>query len=368
MARCFLFKPDGIGDFFLSTGVIRFLSRELGEENLTIAALPVMEAVARGQFPKATFIALPIRKQRVILNVFVANCIRCFPMWLRLRRNPHELSISLRHMRDYLMNVLFYSVPSPRRLVCENQLLGNGRPVRRWTERVFIGLVRPEVLAYPPYEGGIPKELEANRRLLSRALGREVTAAEIWPELRRVGESIVKGPYWLCAPFANGGGKDYPTGEWAEVFRRFAVEEKIPALVLTGSLAQRGALEEFFRVISEAVPQLASGISIVHPRDLQKFVDLIAGADLVLTVDTAAAHAATALDRSAVVIYSGQQFGVFGPWTRSLLQRWVQPDPGFCGRPGWHETFPPSEIAGAVGEILRCSGGYVSAGGSSGVF
>ena len=42
---CFLFKPDGIGDFFLSSGVVRLLGREFGEENLTIAVLPVMESV-----------------------------------------------------------------------------------------------------------------------------------------------------------------------------------------------------------------------------------------------------------------------------------------------------------------------------------
>lgn len=209
MARCFLFKPDGIGDFFLSSGVIRRLARELGEENLTIAALPVIEPVARGQFPRAVFVPLPIRKKRVILNVFAANCLRCFGVWTHLLRFRPEYSISLRHMRDYLMNVLFYSVRSPRRLVAENQLLGNGRAVRRWTERAFTGLFRPEIVPYPVIGEGVPRELEANRRLVEQALGRDVSIAEIWPELCQVGKSPVAGSYWVCAPFANGGGKDY---------------------------------------------------------------------------------------------------------------------------------------------------------------
>ncbi|MEY2905552.1 MAG: hypothetical protein RLZZ408_23 [Verrucomicrobiota bacterium] len=366
MPRCFLFKPDGIGDFFLSSGVIRLLAREFGEENLTIATLPVMESVVRGQFPRAAFIPLPIRKRRVILNVFVANCIRCFPIWLTLLRSSHDVSISLRHMRDYLMNVLFYSLPSPRRLVCDNQLLGNGRPVRRWTERAFTAVFRPMVLPYPPVDpnepgvgGGVPRELEANRRLVSRALGRDVGIAEIWPELKRVGEvssgGAPGGSYWLCAPFANGGGKDYPSERWAELFRTLAGRENIPALLLTGSREQRGRLEEFSRLISESCPQAASRISIVHPSDLQKFIDLIAEADLVLTVDTAAAHAATALDRHAVVLYSGQQYGVFGPWVRSGRQRWVQPEKGSLGRNDWHLTLPPGMVADAVGEVLKGS-------------
>ena len=357
MARCFLFKPDGIGDFFLSSGVFRLLAREFGEENLTIATLPLMESVVRGQFPRAAFIPLPIRKRRVLLNVFVANCIRCFPAWLTLLRSPHDVSISLRHMRDYLMNVLFYSLPSPLRLVCDNQLLGNGRPVRRWTERAFTAAFRPVVLPYPAGDpgvgGGVPRELEANRRLVSRALGRDVAIAEIWPELKRVGESPVTGDYWLCAPFANGGGKDYPGERWAELFRMLAGSEKIPAIVLTGSLDQRGRLEEFARVITGSWPEAASRISIEHPSDLQKFIDLIAGADLVLTVDTAAAHAATALDRPTVILYSGQQYGVFGPWVRSGRQRWIQPEAEVFGRSDWHRNLLPGRIAPVVREVLE---------------
>lgn len=360
MARCFLFKPDGIGDFFLSSGVIRLLAREFGEQNLTIATLPVMESVVRGQFPRAAFIPLPIRKRRVILNVFVANCIRCLPAWLTLLRSPHDVSISLRHMRDYLMNVLFYSLCSPLRLVCDNQLLGNGRPVRRWTERAFTAAFRPVVLPYPAgpaggsgVEGGVPRELEANRRLVSRALGRDVAIAEIWPELRRVGESPVTGDYWLCAPFANGGGKDYPLERWAELFRLVAQVNEVPALVLTGSREQRERLEEFARVITGSWPEAASRISIVHSPDLQQFIDLIAGAALVLTVDTAAAHAATALDRPALVLYSGQQYGVFGPWVRSGRQRWIQPEEEVLGTPDWHRNLSPGQIAPAVREILE---------------
>lgn len=352
MARCFLFKPDGIGDFFLSSGTIRLLSREFGEENLTIAALPVIAPVVRGQFPKATFVSLPIRKKRVLLNVFVANCIRCFPAWIDLLATPRDLSISLRHMRDYLMNVLFYSVRSPRRLACENQLLGNGRPVRRWTERAFTALFRPEQIPYPAYEGGAPRELEVNRRLVSRALGRDVDIAEIWPDLRRVGEPSVGGDYWVCAPFANGGGKDYPADRWAELFSLLERTERIPKLILTGSADQHGRLEEFTRIVTAASPELTSRVSIIHPPDLQQFIDLLGGSSLVLTVDTAAAHAATALDRPAVVLFSGQHYGTFGPWTKSSLQRWIEPEKSALGTAGWYRDLSPEAIVPLVKEVL----------------
>ena len=353
MPRCFLFKPDGIGDFFLSSGTIRFLAREFGEENLTIAALPVMGPVALGQFPKAHFVPLPIRKKRVLLNVFVANCVRCFPVWMGILKDRQDLAISLRHMRDYLMNVLFYSVRSPRHLVCDNQLLGNGRPVRRWTEKVFTALFRPEEIPYPPCQDGVPKELEVNRRLVSRALGREVPVQEIWPELRRVGESPVEGKYWVCAPFANGGGKDYPAEKWSELFSLLEKEEAIPKLILTGSPDQGIRLEGFARHITRITPGMASRISVIHPPDLQQFIDLLAGAALVLTVDTAAAHASTALDMPTVVLFSGQHHGTYGPWIRSASQRWIHPEEKYLGTAQWHQDISPGTVSPIVREILK---------------
>lgn len=348
MKRCFLFKPDGIGDFFLASGVVRLLARELGEKNLTIAVLPVMESVVRGQFPEATCVPLPIFKKRVILNVFVANCLRCFRPWLSLTGTRADISISLRHMRDYLMNVLFYSVPAPRRVVVENMLLGNGRPVRRWTERVFLFLFRPMVLSYPASSEGVPRELEACRMLVSEALGRDVGISEVWPELRRVGESPVKEPYWICAPFANGGGKDFPLERWAELLAALHAGENPGKLILTGSLDQAERLRSFRESLA---PEVVSKTEIVHPATLQDFIDLLAGARLVLTVDTAAAHAATALDCRTLVLFSGQHFGTYGPWVRSSRQRWMHAPKEDKDHP-WHARLATSGILRNLEEIL----------------
>ncbi len=352
MKRCFVFKPDGIGDFFLASGTIRLLAREFGEENLVISVLPALEPVVRAQFPKAVPVILPIRKKRIILNVFVANCIRCFPAWLTLLRTHADVAVSLRHMRDYLMNVLFYSVPARRRVVVENMLLGNGRPVRRWTERCFAFLFRPSVLSYPPLIEGVPREIEANRRLVSEALGREVGVEEIWPELQRVGDSPVKGPYWICAPFANGGGKDFAMERWVELFTSLRNQEVMPKLLLTGSKDQASRLNAFRNSLVESSRVFASEVEVVLPADLQDFIDLLGQAELVLTVDTAAAHAATALDRATVVLFSGQHHGTFGPWKRSPRQVWIYP-----GQPpegtAWHELIATSDIEREVTLLLR---------------
>jgi ADP-heptose:LPS heptosyltransferase len=352
VARCFLFKPDGIGDFFLSSGVIRFLALEFGEDNLVIAVLPLLEPVVRGQFPGATVIPLPIRKKRVILNVFVANCLRCFLPWILMLRSRVDVAISLRHMRDYLMNVLFYSVPARRRFVIGNLLLGNGRPVRRWTERAFTSLFHPIEIAYPHSSPGVPRELEANRLLLGRALGRDVEIREIWPELHPVTRPARQAPYWVCAPFSSDPEKDYPIERWSELFLRIAREGGLPTLLLTGSPDQKERLEAFRDRLVEVLPESAAGgVGIQLPPDLQQFVDFLACASLVLTVDTAAAHAATALDRPAAILFSGQHHGTYAPWIRSARQQWLYPGIPPEGT-RWSAQLSDEKIAGAVREVL----------------
>lgn len=352
MKRCFLFKPDGIGDFFLSSGTVRLLAREFGEENLVISVLPVLEPVVRAQFPKATPVILPIRKKRILLNVFVANCIRCFPAWRMMLGTRVDVAISLRHMRDYLMNVLFYSVPAARRVAVENMLLGNGRPVRRWTEKVFLWLFSPRIISYPPPIEGIPREIEANRRLLCEALGRQVRIEEVWPELRRVGDPGVQGTYWICAPFANGGGKDFPVARWVELFVSLRNQGRMPVLLLTGSKDQSSRLESFREALVAAGPEFADSVQVVLPTDLQDFINLLAAAELVLTVDTAAAHAATALDRPTVVLFSGQHHGTFGPWRRSPQQIWIYPGMPPEGK-SWHDLISSRDIETAVTLLLQ---------------
>lgn len=350
--RCFIFKPDGIGDFFLASGVVRLLGREFGEENLTIAVLPIMEPVVRGQFPRASVVSLPLRTRRIILNKFVANCLRSFFPWITLLRLEVDLSISLRNMRDYLQTVLFFSVRADRRILCSNPLLESKRPVRNWTEEAFKWLFTPFVIGYPKTVEGIPNELEAHRLLICEALGREVAIGEIWPELKAVGAPPFESPYWVCAPFSSGLEKDYPLDRWVEIFLSVHNTEKLSTLVLTGSPDQENRLREFQQLIASASPEIANITQIFIPADLQKFIDLLAGAECVVTVDTAAAHAATALDCRTLVLFSGKHQGMFAPWVRSSRQQWLLPKASSTSNP-WHFAHQTEEIVQILEVILK---------------
>ncbi len=349
--RCFLFKPDGIGDFFLASGVIRLMAREYGEENLTLAVLPVMEPVVAGQFPKASMLLLPLKTKRIFLNLFVANCLRCFRPWLALLQTRAEVSVSLRNMRDYLQNVLFFSVRSRRRFLCTNPLLENGRPVRRWTEHGFSMLFNPVVVTYPVSVEGIPVELEAHRLLAGRALGREVSIGEVWPELQAVGKPPLESLFWVCAPFSSGAEKDFPLDRWVSLFAELHRQGRLPLLVLTGSSDQAGRLKEFYDLLVSASKELADTTRVIMPENLQSFIDLLSGAECVLTVDTAAAHAATALDRRTLVLFSGKHQGMFAPWRRSARQLWLLPKPRSESLP-WYSCHETGEIMKHLDAVL----------------
>jgi ADP-heptose:LPS heptosyltransferase len=57
--------------------------------------------------------------------------------------------------------------------------------------------------------------------------------------------------------------------------------------------------------------------------DLPRFVELLSAAEGVLSMDTAGAHIACALDKPTVIILGGGHYGVFGPWGRSERQEWI---------------------------------------------
>lgn len=362
MRRCHIFKPDGIGDFFLATGFIRLMALEFGEENLLLTVLPPLESVARAQFPAASVIVLPIRRRRIFLNLFAANCLRCLRPWLRLLGSRAEVSVSLRHMRDYLQNVLFHSVPSRRRHVASNGLLGNGRAVRRWTEATFVKVFGDRVTDYPTEGGGLPLELEAHRRLASAVLGREVSREEVMPVLRPTATAVPSHSYALCAPYSSGNNKDVSDRRWTTLFASLATEDRLPKLlILTGSEDQMARLEGFRSALDSVLKTQAIRVVVRVESTLQGFVDLLAGAGCVFTVDTAAAHAASALDRPTLVLFSGLHLGMFAPWARSSRQCWLlseTPDSG----PLWHESLSDEDIRSAAHSILPVSSSKVGLG------
>lgn len=350
--RIFVFKPDGIGDFVLATGAIRLLAREFGEENLTLCVKTILVPLARDQFPQAEVLELPTAAERKVLNLFVWNFLACLPLWARLRGRKFDAAVCFRSMRNYLETYLFYSARARRFVACENILLRSGRKVRTAVEATVRRLMRPELVPYPE-SAELPLEIEANRVVVERLLGRAVAPAEVIPQLRKGGSAVpsdAPNGYWLCAPITNLQSKVYPFARWREILASLKTEAAGKNILLVGVKSDLPKLEELLAGLRE---DGAVNAEICLPDDLAAFVRVIAGAEVVLSVDTAAAHFATALDRPTVVLFSGLHLGMFGPWKRGERQVWLLPEspgPGEKKRK-WHTRLSPTRAAEAVRSV-----------------
>lgn len=352
--RLFVLKPDGIGDFVLATGAIRLMAESCGEQNLTLCVKPMLVSLARAQFPKAEVLELPVASQRKVVNLFARNLAYCLPLVVRLRFRQFDASVCLRSMRNYLESLIFYAAGARRRVAIENILLRSGRKVRMSVERSLQRIFQTELPPYPDQATEVPLEIEANRRIVEQLLTRPVSASEVIPKLLAPARKNEAAPYWILAPLTSTATKNYPFQKWASLFSELPAD-RLPARVyVAGSAGQRSQLEEMVEILKR-VPGVHP--ELLLPTDLVEFTEWIAGADLILTLDTAAAHFSTALDQPTLVLFSGLHTGMFGPWHRSERQQWLLPDsPTEKSKPKWHDRIPPQRAAACAMDLLDAAG------------
>ncbi len=348
VVRVFILKPDGIGDFVLATGAIRLLAREFGEENVILCVKSLLVPLAKSQFPHAIVIDLPVAAQRKVLNLFLRNFLACLPTWWRLRTTPVDIAICLRSMRNYLETLLFLSSRARRHVANENILLRGKRRVRMLVENSSHRIFGSELTPYPDPGGDVPMEIEAHRRVIEQTLQRPVALAEILPVITPTKQPVESSSYWICAPITNLGSKLYPLPKWRDAFQALQPESANKRILLVGSEDQRTPLSELQSLLCEAG---CGGAEVCFPGDLVDFVNLIAGAEMLFTVDTAAAHFAIALDRRTLILFSGLHRGMFGPWHRSARQSWLEPLPSAKKRK-WHAGIEPARVAAEARRLL----------------
>ena len=351
--KVLIVKPDGIGDFVLAQGAIRRLALEFGEESLTLAVLPQVAALAQMQFPLSSVLTLPMLSERKILNLFVANFLRILPAWISLLLQRFDIAISLRYQRNYLVSFLFYSLRARKRILTENMFSFGKANTRNGVEVLLQRLRRVTCVHYPPSDRFVPIELEAHRRTVSEALGKEILPEEILPRLLSRAADEHQGI--LLCPLSSTPQKDYPSVAWAEAFTKLPESLRQQKVRLVGAPWQKEALSEYQNELGKAG---CSHLEVVFTPDVPALVDLANQSSLVLTVDTAAAHIACALDRPAVILFSGLHRGVYAPWQSSNKQIWLEPTPPAAKEPPrkkrhWHRGIAPESVANAILQKLR---------------
>lgn len=337
-------KPDEIGDFVMATGAIRLLAQRHGEAGTTLVVKSEIAPLARREFPRAAIVELPWQPRRKGRNQTAANIRHCFPAWRHLRTLHVEQSVCLRSRRDYLQSLLFAAPHAEQRFAPQNVLARAGRARRRIAEAILEHFARPRIVPYPRVHGDLPDELASHRDVVAAALGRDVAQDEIMPSLSSA--RWHGGGGWLLCPFSSRPAKDYAVQRWSEALHDAVKESKPRVIRLAGAADQSSRLQEFAAAVRAAV--LGCAVEVLPPAPLEHFPDLVASADLVLTVDTAAAHFACACRAPAVVVACGLHEGVYGPYSPDGRQSWVVGDWAGRGRDGWQQSLPSKAVAAAI--------------------
>jgi len=343
--KCAIFKHDRIGDFILAQGAIRLLAEHFGQEGCVLVVSSLVAPLAKAWFPRMHVVAIPHPKHGLLRTVL--------PYYLRYRPQVAafhaDIAVCLRHQRYSFYDILFSWIHRTKSIgtqfMDERYRPGESHPL---FEQPF-----DEAVDYPTQiPAGYCQELEANRLVVERVIGRSVDISEVLPRIE-TGTYEIPGRL-LLVPFSSAEIKNYPIDALS------AALAQIPSHL---QIVLAPAPEDFERsksLVERLKGNVANTFEIVPPKNLSAYIEEVAKSEYVLTMDSAAAHIATALNKRTVVILGGGHYGMFGPWHRSSRQIWLS-HPMDCYHCAWNCIHPepycitriePQKVVQAINQLF----------------
>lgn len=342
-----IFKHDRLGDFILAIGAIRFLQNLYGEKECTLVVSELVADFAQSVFPNSDIVVLPFVGNNLLRGVI--------PTLVRKRRVLRSLSfdkiVCLRHQRT-----IFHELVLSRIATKKSYGVTNITQCLISDDHDIYEFPLDAACDYPSQASpDCSRELEANRRVLSMAIDRDIECHEIIPSLDF--PPATEGEYILVSPFGSSANRSYPNPLLIEAMRMIEQQDE-SRFLLCAAPSDTEKLHELFTL---AIKEGIKNVEIKQSPTFADFCSLVAAARGVLAVETSTAHLATALDKPTVVLVGGGQIGDFGPWHRSNKQAWLT-HPMPCMHCNWQcmhrETFcisriEPEEIARALTERMQ---------------
>lgn len=337
--RACLFKVDRIGDFVLALGALRQLVRHYGPDGCRLVVSQVVAPLAAAEFPDVPRWEVPPEASGVWREIRPLRR-RLAPAWAE---ETFTDLVCLRHPRSTWRDVSLQWI---------HAATWQGLDVRPEPKSVCASN-HPQFPPDYPAVAAQPwcRELAAHRLVVERATNRPADWNMIRPRLQSL--STRAGGDWVFCPFGGSELRDYPADHWVAAWRHAALPNA-PVHVL-GPRSRTTDLERLAaRLRSEANH---AEVAVATDLPLPEFVRRIGHSRGVITVESAAAHLATALDKPAVVVTGGGHFGRFAPWGDGVIQHWVTHSLD-CFGCDWHCRHPQvrclTELpAVAVADALR---------------
>lgn len=312
--RVAIVKLDRLGDFVLALAAIKRLIRHHGEERCVLIISPAAAELAQREFPAV---------ERVVLPASQGHARAVLAAW-RHRRALGALGVTrtvcLRHQRwDYDELVLSWTGAA------EHVRLETTFTARLQSGRRTFVLDAPGAHSWPrgenrwPPPEGYCQELLRHAELVAQATGDRPAFDALLPELTVSAPALGPVPAIVITPLGSAPVRDLPPPLLAAALTEIRARSAGPVIFL-GSVGQKARLEKLV-----ALPPLRNlgAVEVRTDLDLAEYLAVVASSPLVLTVETATAHLATAMNRPMVALIGGGHFGEFAPWHRSSRQTWL---------------------------------------------
>ncbi len=316
-----IYKCDGYGDFVLACSAIRTVLRQYPEDRVLLVCFKAGADFAGHEFPRMRQLVLPEPARGKRLGRFLV----LLRQWALLRGVRPGALLCLRHQRtrmDALALAILGSTPG------DLSVTGSGQ---------WAGVQ-------------INRELERHRAAVAAFSGRAPDGGEIVPRLQSVSRWC--GDHALVSVFAGYHPDDMRNLPAHQVLEALGglLQMGVPRIFLTGLPVHEGCARELIR--RAGVPE--DRVGWVSPAGFLEFVHLVAGARVVFSTDSVAAHLACALDVPLVAVLAGAHYGEFAPWGRPGRQIWLTYELP-CFGCDWRCPYPVPECIWGIppGEIAR---------------
>jgi hypothetical protein len=306
-----IYKPDAIGDFVLATQAIQQWIQTTNEPWILICSRVNVE-LALKLFPDIEVISFqgPKRLWKIFRFCLGICCVRL---------------ICLKHSQTGMDHVIF------KWLRPQESFGVIGSPIPIATPSSFMKFSFTVSIPYPTVRKYYPLELEAHHQLLASVVAEPLP---IWPNLSPLSMTPRVPPVLTIFPVTQSTLRNYPASKLAKAVSDFAKIYPNCQFKISGASHEKASLSEFAKLLpSELNAQLTL------PLDLIGAISLIASSSLVLSMESAPAHLAVALDVPGVFILGGGHFNFFAPWGNPEKHIWLS-HPLDCYSCNWNCIHP----------------------------